>query len=120
VGNDVINGDDNLDTNGGANTAYDAAPYDSGDIAFGDAGQDTMIANSSSDKFIDLAGEFNGYLTPNNPFGLPGTAAFVHPGAGSFLRTLMLSEGEDASLTGLTSTGDSITGRAIWQIGPGA
>ena len=45
TGNDMMNADDNLDTNGGANTLNDVAPFNFGDIAFGDAGQDTLIAN---------------------------------------------------------------------------
>jgi Ca2+-binding RTX toxin-like protein len=120
AGNDVINADDNLDTNGGANISYDAAPFNNADIVFGDAGQDTVLANSSGDRLFDLAGEFNGYLTPSSPFGVPGTAAFEFSPAGPFLRTLMLSEGSDPALTGLTASGTSTTGRAFWQIGPGA
>lgn len=120
TGNDVMNADDNLDTNGGANISYDAAPFADADIAWGDRGQDTMIANNATDRLLDLAGEYNGYLTPFSPFGTPNMSAGVNKSAGLFLNKLMVSQGEDANvtLTGLTKTGISVTGKAIWQVGP--
>ncbi|NOS72615.1 MAG: hypothetical protein HOP33_22175, partial [Verrucomicrobia bacterium] len=118
AGNDVMNADDNMDTNGGTNTSYDAALFADADIAWGDRGQDTMIANNASDRLFDLAGEYNGYLTPFSPFGSPNMTARPNKAVGKFLLALMPSEGEDVVLTGLTKKGASITGKAIWQAGP--
>lgn len=117
-GNDVLNIDDNLATNGGANTSLDPAPFDAPDLAFGGSGQDTMLGNSLRDRMFDLTGEFNGRLTPTSIYGSPNMAAIAHPGAGSFLRSLMISDGLNASLTGITATGKSASGRGFWQIGP--
>ena len=117
-GNDYLNVDDNLATSGGANTSLDAAPFDSQDIAFGGAGQDTMLANSLRDRLFDLTGEFNGRLTPTSIFGNPNMSAIAHAGAGSFLRSLMISNGLDGTLTGITVGGKSASGRGFWQIGP--
>ena len=117
-GNDYLNVDDNLATSGGANTSLDPAPFDTQDLAFGGAGQDTMLANSFRDRLFDLTGEFNGRLTPTSIFGSPNMSAIAHPGAGSFLRSLMISDGLDGTLTGITAGGKSASGRGFWQIGP--
>ena len=77
-----------------------------------------VLANSLRDRLFDLTGEFNGRLTPTSIFGNPNMSAIAHPGAGSFLRSLMISNGLDGTLTGITVSGKSASGRGFWQIGP--
>ena len=76
-----------------------------------------MIGNSPSERLFDLAGEFNGYLSPSSNFG--ASNAFSFPVAGPFLRLLMLSQSGDPALIGFTSLGLSTAGRGVWQIGGG-
>ncbi|HAM72131.1 MAG TPA: hypothetical protein DCM86_10855, partial [Verrucomicrobiales bacterium] len=117
VGNDMLNADDNLDTNGGANTTVETPAFTTADIAFGDLGQDTMIANTPLEKLFDLAGEFNGYLSLSSNYGSANAVSFAV--AGPFLRLLMLSQGADPALVGFTPQGLSTSGRGVWQIGGG-
>jgi hypothetical protein len=67
-GNDLMNADDDQDTNGNLNDQPDTHPtYE--DRAYGGAGRDVLLANTGGDRLIDWAGEFNSYLAPFAPFG---------------------------------------------------
>ncbi len=72
LGTDILNLDDNLTTAGGANNAPDAAttPISGyGDLAYGGGGRDLLIANTSHDRMIDWAGEYNEFVVPFAPNG---------------------------------------------------
>jgi Ca2+-binding RTX toxin-like protein len=67
-GSDLLNADDDHDTNGGLNDAPDTHPsYE--DIAYGGAGRDVIIGNTGGDRLIDWVGEFNSYIVPYAPAG---------------------------------------------------
>lgn len=64
MGDDVLNADDNLDTNGGLNFSADSGVYAEADIVFGGGGLDRLIANTTSDRLIDWVDDFNQFLAP--------------------------------------------------------
>ena len=77
-GNDLLNADDDLTTNGGANDQPEtSASYE--DRAFGGAGRDVLIANTGGDRLIDWIGEFNSYLVPFAPFGMATVSRTLQP-----------------------------------------
>lgn len=93
-GDDLLNVDDNLDTNGGLNDTTDTHPsYD--DLAFGGAGRDILNANTGGDRLIDWNGEFNSYLAPFSPFGLGTVSRSPQPQLMHFLYDLAKSDGAD-------------------------
>ncbi len=68
-GNDLMNADDVLETNGSLNDIPDTHPvYE--DRSFGGAGLDILIGNTGGDRLMDWAGEFNSYIVPFSPFGI--------------------------------------------------
>ena len=67
MGDDLMNADNNLETNGGLNDVPDAPAYADADFAFGGGGLDVLNANTGADRLIDWNGEFNSYLVPSAP-----------------------------------------------------
>jgi Ca2+-binding RTX toxin-like protein len=95
-GNDLLNADDDLGTNSGANNSPDTHPsYE--DIAFGGAGRDVLIGNTGGDRLIDWVGEFNSYLVPFAPFGQATVSRTVQPQLFQYLYDLSKSDGADAT-----------------------
>ena len=47
---------------------------------FRGAGLDVMLANTAGDRLIDWSGEFNSYLVPFDPFGMPTISREPSPG----------------------------------------
>ncbi|HET9220026.1 MAG TPA: hypothetical protein VFR18_23810 [Terriglobia bacterium] len=93
-GDDLLNADDNLDTNSGANTSPDTDPsYE--DRAYGGAGIDVLIGNTGGDRLIDWVGEFNSYIVPFSPFGTSTISRTVQPQLPEFLYALSASDGAD-------------------------
>jgi hypothetical protein len=93
-GNDLLNSDDDLTTNGGANDQPEtSASYE--DRAFGGAGRDVMIANTGGDRLIDWTGEFNTYLVPFAPFGMATVSRTLQPHLMEFLYSLSAADGAD-------------------------
>ncbi len=68
-GDDLLNLDDNLDTNGGLNDVADDRSW--GDFAYGGGGLDVLIANTGLDRMFDWTGEFNSFIVPFSRFGAP-------------------------------------------------
>jgi hypothetical protein len=99
-GDDVMNADDNLETNGGANSSPDAAPYAGADYAFGGAGRDLLLGNAPEDRLLDWVGEFNGYYVPFNPFGQSTVVRQISPQLIDFLYALSKSDGADQTRVG--------------------
>jgi Ca2+-binding RTX toxin-like protein len=64
MGDDLLNADDNLETNGGLNNEPDAPLYADADFVFGGGGLDVMIANTGADRLIDWVKRFNTYVVP--------------------------------------------------------
>src|SRR5262249_3117845 len=77
-GSDLINVDDQLATNGGANDVPDThTTYE--DIAYGGAGRDVLIANTGGDRLIDWVGEYNSFIVPFAPFGAATVSRTLQP-----------------------------------------
>jgi Ca2+-binding RTX toxin-like protein len=64
MGDDLLNADDNLDTNGGLNNVTDAPAFADADIAFAGGGYDVLIGNTGADRLIDWSKRFNTYVVP--------------------------------------------------------
>nr|MDJ0795865.1 hypothetical protein [Calothrix sp. MO_167.B12] len=113
LGDDVINADDNLETNGGANDEPDATEFADADFVFGGGGLDVMIANTGGDRLFDWNGEFNSYFVPFSQFGQPTVIRSSSPQIRQFLLELGKASGADQSLTepngelGLTTAGET-------------
>ncbi len=93
-GNDLINVDDNQETNGTLNDQPDTHPtYE--DRAYGGAGRDVLIANTGGDRLIDWVGEYNSYLVPFAPFGQATVSRTLQPFLPEFLYALSKADGAD-------------------------
>ena len=102
-GNDLSNADDVLTTAGSLNNVPDThTSYD--DRAYGGAGIDILIGNTTGDRLIDWVGEFNSFLVPFNAFGIGTVSRQVEPALPEFLYALSASDGADP-------TRDTDTGR---------
>jgi hypothetical protein len=93
-GNDLLNADDDLETNGWLNDQPDTHPsYE--DLAYGGAGLDVLIGNTGGDRLIDWVGEFNSYIVPFAPFGIATVSRQVEPQLPEYLYALSRSKGAD-------------------------
>ncbi len=102
-GADLLNADDDLDTNGGLNDAPDGPEASYEDRAYGGAGRDVLIANTGGDRLIDWVGEFNSFVVPFAPYGNFAISRTVQPQLYDFLYAL--SEAQGADPTRATDTG---------------
>jgi hypothetical protein len=99
-GDDLMNLDDNLDTDGGRNDRpEDDVRFRDGDFAFGGAGRDVLIANTAQDRMFDWHGEFNSYIVPFAPFGIPTVNRLFSPDVRELMRELAYAAGVDRTLT---------------------
>ena len=115
-GDDLLNADDNLDTNGGLNDAPDTdATYE--DIAYGGAGRDVLIGNTGGDRLIDWVGEFNSYIVPFAPFGMATVSRTVQPQLPEYLYALSMSDGVDMTRTADTGNDPARNGEPDGELG---
>ena len=98
-GDDLLNADNNLDTNGGLNNQPDAPAFADRDFVYGGDGLDVMIANTGGDRMFDWSGEFNTYLVPFSPFGEPTVYRAPSPQIQAFLLALGHESGADQTMT---------------------
>src|SRR3954452_13755831 len=99
-GDDLMNLDDNLETDGGRNDRpEDDVRFRDGDFAFGGAGRDVLIANAAQDRMVDWHGEFNTYVVPFAPFGVPTVNRLFSPDMRELVRELAYGAGVDVTLT---------------------
>ena len=77
-GDDLLQGDDNLDSTAGTSDPFRNDIPDTratapvfADIGFGGAGHDVIIVNTAVDRMYDWNGEFNSYFATFNPYGEP-------------------------------------------------
>jgi hypothetical protein len=115
-GNDLMNADDNQNTNGGLNDVSDIHPtYE--DRAFGGAGIDVLIGNTVGDRLIDWVGDFNSYIVPftsNNA----GTISRTHQKQlADFLYALSLSDGADFTRAADTGGDPARNGEPLGELG---
>jgi Ca2+-binding RTX toxin-like protein len=99
MGDDLMNADDNLDTNGGLNDVPDDPEFADGDFAFGGGGRDVLIANTGNDRLFDWLGEFNSFIVPFSPFGSPTVNRMPSPHVQQFMLDLGRASGADQTLT---------------------
>jgi Ca2+-binding RTX toxin-like protein len=97
-GDDLMNADDNLDTNGGLNNQPDAPAFADRDFVYGGDGLDVMIANTGGDRMFDWSGEFNSYLVPFSAFGEPTVYRAPSPNVQAFLLGLGQESGADPTM----------------------
>jgi hypothetical protein len=98
LGDDVLNADDNHDSQGGLNNEPDSPEFADRDFVFGGCGLDVMIFNTGGDRVFDWIGEFNSYIAPYAPFGYPETDRLISPQTVKFLMDLGEACGADQSL----------------------
>jgi hypothetical protein len=67
MGDDYLNADDNLETNGGLNNVTDGSTFADADFAYGGGGYDVLIGNTGADRLIDWSKKFNSYFVPIVP-----------------------------------------------------
>ncbi len=93
-GDDLMNIDDNLDD------VYTTIENTLGDIAFGGAGCDVMIASSTNDRMVDWLGEFNAYIVPSTQFGRNAIIRNTTDAINQFLYLLGQGDGSDTTPVG--------------------
>ncbi len=98
LGDDVINADDNHDSQGGLNNQPDDPEFADRDFSFGGAGLDVLIFNTGGDRSFDWIGEFNSYIAPYAPFGNPEVVREISPHLVKFLLNLGEACGADQTL----------------------
>jgi Ca2+-binding RTX toxin-like protein len=98
LGDDVINADDDHDSQGGLNNEPDIPEYADRDFSFGGAGRDVHIFNTGGDRSYDWVGEYNSYIAPYAPFGNPEVLRLISPHAVKFLMNLGEACGADQVL----------------------
>ncbi len=102
-GDDLLNADDNHDNGTAAslNDRPDDPEFADADFAFGGAGLDVLIANTGGDRLFDWIAEFNSYIVPFAPFGIPTifTSPGQAPGMIQFLLDLGAASGADITRT---------------------
>src|SRR5262249_54099152 len=98
LGDDLMNADDNLETNGGLNDQPDVPLFADRDFAFGGGGLDVLIGNTGGDRLFDWSGEFNSYFMAYSPFGNPEVVRLISPDLVQFLLGLGRESGADQGL----------------------
>jgi Ca2+-binding RTX toxin-like protein len=98
-GNDMLQADDDQDTNGKLNDMPDTHPFYQ-DRAYGGAGRDVLIGNTGGDRLIDWVGEYNSYLVPYAPFGEASVSRTLQPFLPEFLYALSAGDGADPTRFG--------------------
>ena len=113
LGNDILNADDDLETNGGANDVADAGlltPSENSDTAYGGGGRDLLVGNTGADRLNDWVGEFNTFQVPFSPFGDATVQRILNPGVPEFFYAMSKSDGADQTrvLPGASGSGSAI------------
>jgi hypothetical protein len=115
-GNDLLDPRASQDTDGFLNDVQNtAANYT--DRAFGGAGKDVLIADTTSDRLIDWVGEFNSYITPWAPFGMPQVSRTLQPQLPEFLYNLSKSDGSDQTLAADYNSDPARNGEPFGELG---
>jgi Ca2+-binding RTX toxin-like protein len=99
AGDDVMNADDNLDTNGGLNNQPDAPQFADADFAFGGLGRDALTANTGRDRLYDWVGEYNTFVVPFSIYDGPTVNRFFNTQLEPFLTALGRESGSDRTVT---------------------
>src|SRR6185436_12839087 len=116
LGNDVLQGDDELGTNGGTNQGADGPQLTYEDRVHGGAGRDVLVANTGGDRLIDHVGEFNSYLVPFAPCGAATISRALQPARMQFMYDQSRSDGADPTRGNATRI-DPSTGLVVNDTG---
>src|SRR5262249_39465719 len=131
-GNDLLNVDDDLSTGcthyGNGNKCDSTGSSYLGDVpddinpayqdrAFGGAGLDILIGNSSGDRLIDWVGEFNSYIVPFAPFGIATVSRQNDPQLPEFLYAVSRAQGADPTRATDDGTDPARNGEPTGEIG---
>ena len=114
-GDDLVNLDDKLTTAGGL-TRPDTNPSWE-DFTYGGAGRDVMIGNTGGDRLVDWNGEFNTFVLPYNPFGLPTVSRGLAPALEVFMNALSKSQGADPTLAAQYGSSAVRNGEPFGELG---
>lgn len=106
-GDDLLNADDDLTTDGGANVSLDGTDASYADIAFGGAGRDFLIANIQDDRLIDWTGNFNTYIVTGSSESAPTVSRGVPPDLNEYLYDLSAADGADPTRAADASGGSA-------------
>ena len=115
-GDDLLNADDDLTTNGTLNNRTDTDPSYS-DLVYGGAGRDVLIGNTGADRLVDWVGEFNTYLVPYSNYGLPTVLRLSNPAMQTFLLQLSKSDGADPTLAAQHGGDPARNGEPFGELG---
>jgi hypothetical protein len=74
-----------------------------------------LVANTGGDRLIDWSGEFNSYIVPFSPFGIPTVFRSAQPQVVQFLYDLSASDGADP--TRVAAPGDPGNGEPFGELG---
>jgi Ca2+-binding RTX toxin-like protein len=99
AGDDVMNADDNLDTDGGLNDQPDDPLFADADFAFGGLGRDALFANTGRDRLYDWVGEYNSFIVPFSIYDGPTVNRFFNTQLEPFLTALGRDSGSDGTVT---------------------
>ena len=110
-GDDLLDADDDKSTNNGNNNRTDnGSTY--GDIAFGGAGRDILIANNRDDRLVDWVGEFNAFEAPR---AISNGNTFLRSPSPAIMEFLYdLSESDGADQTRILDGGDPARNGEPW------
>ncbi len=114
-GNDYLNADDLPSSQDGLNSGPDTNPSWE-DFVYGGAGLDVMLANTAGDRLIDWSGEFNSYLVPFDPFGMPTISREPSPNLRDLLYAFSKSSGADQLLQAIYSSDPARNGEPFGEI----
>jgi hypothetical protein len=115
-GNDLLDARSSQDIDGGLNDQPDYAANIS-NLAFGGAGKDVLIADNAANRLIDWVGNFNTYIVPFAPWGMPTVSRTLQPQLPQFLYTLSKSDGADQTLAADYSSDPTRNGEPFGELG---
>ena len=104
---------------GGLNNQPDTNPSWE-DLTYGGAGRDVMIGNTGGDRLVDWNGEFNTFVLPYNPFGLPTVSRGLAPSSGSVHDRAVQEPGRRPDAGGAVQRQRGAQRRAVRRAGHGA
>jgi Ca2+-binding RTX toxin-like protein len=100
IGNDLLNNDDNLDTDGGLNNTNELGVYGDADLAYGGGGKDVLIANVTLDRLIDWNLNATVFIVPFNNVTAPMVTTTIEASLYTFLYGVSKSDGVDMTRPG--------------------
>jgi Ca2+-binding RTX toxin-like protein len=115
-GNDLLDARSSQDIDGGLNDLPDYAAKIT-NRAFGGAGKDVLIADNAANRLIDWVGNFNTYIVPFAPWGMPTVSRTVQPQLPQFLYALSQSDGADETLAADNGTDPARNGEPAGEMG---